>query len=385
MFKKNIKPILMAGALALATTVSPVFANEDTNHIITIDKNFTIDKGNVNLNETFTYKVEYKGMYTYEGQALVTNTAYPYMFINSIQVLTETGTGSFQFTTGNSETTTGEVTLPGTQATLGFDAGDCIPGVYTYEISENSIANTDLKDYTVDDTHYTVYVTVKNNGSGKAIDSVSVRKTNAPNDTKSTGITFVNSLHEDKENALSVKKEVTGKYGDKTEAFAFTGTITLPQSTKSTSYSGTKYKADGTQYPGNEGTVEIGANGAVNFSLKDGEYVDFGKLPVGTHYYFQETKAGTDGYTTTIEGADFGNVTSADQNSAASGMVTNQMVAGATADELEPSLDNIVFKNDKDGNIDTGVIVNNMPYIALLGASGAGLVVLAASKKRSKK
>ena len=65
----------MAGALALATAVSPVLANEDTNHIITIDKNFTIDKGNVNLNETFTYKVEYKGMYTYEGQALVTNTA----------------------------------------------------------------------------------------------------------------------------------------------------------------------------------------------------------------------------------------------------------------------------------------------------------------------
>ena len=44
-----------------------------------------------------------------------------------------------------------------------------------------------------------------------------------------------------------------------------------------------------------------------------------------------------------------------------------------------------IFKNDKDGNIDTRVIVNNMPYIALLGASGAVLVVLAASKKRSKK
>ena len=306
------------------------------------------------------------------------------MFINSIQVLTETGTGSFQFTTGNSETTTGEVTLPGTQATLGFDAGDCIPGVYTYEISENSIADTELKDYTVDETHYTVYVTVKNNGSGKAIDSVKVRETGTESN-KSNQILFNNSLHEDKENALSVKKEVTGKYGDKTEAFAFTGTITLPHSTKSTSYYGTKYKADGTQYPEDEGTVEIGANGAVSFSLKDGEYVNFGKLPVGTHYSFQETKAGTDGYTTTIVGADNNVANSTTKEYLASGMVTNEMVEKSDSAELEPSVDNIVFKNDKDGNIDTGVIVNNMPYIALLGASGAGLVVLAASKKRSKK
>ena len=43
------------------------------------------------------------------------------------------------------------------------------------------------------------------------------------------------------------------------------------------------------------------------------------------------------------------------------------------------------YTNTKNSNPITGVIVNNMPYIALLGASGAGLVVLAASKKRSKK
>ena len=40
MFKKNIKPILMAGALALAATVSPVLAedyNEDANGKTYID------------------------------------------------------------------------------------------------------------------------------------------------------------------------------------------------------------------------------------------------------------------------------------------------------------------------------------------------------------
>ena len=40
MFKKNIKPILMAGALALAATVSPVFAVDNqapaTNYVTQI-------------------------------------------------------------------------------------------------------------------------------------------------------------------------------------------------------------------------------------------------------------------------------------------------------------------------------------------------------------
>ena len=57
----------------------------------------------------------------------------------------------------------------------------------------------------------------------------------------------------------------------------------------------------------------------------------------------------------------------------------------ATGIVNDDEAEEITYTNDKDGAINTGVIVNNMPYIALLGASGAGLVVLAASKKRSKK
>ena len=45
MFKKNIKPILMAGALALATAVSPVLAEQvDNVNVISTNNTFKINK-----------------------------------------------------------------------------------------------------------------------------------------------------------------------------------------------------------------------------------------------------------------------------------------------------------------------------------------------------
>ena len=60
MFKKNIKPILMAGALALATTVSPVLAEEipnvNSNGTITVTKNFQYAYG-VNFDDNVTVTI----------------------------------------------------------------------------------------------------------------------------------------------------------------------------------------------------------------------------------------------------------------------------------------------------------------------------------------
>ena len=67
MFKKNIKPILMAGALALATAVSPVLADDyttDTNgnkyisgSTVYLTKNFTVEPIIGDVNEEFEYTI----------------------------------------------------------------------------------------------------------------------------------------------------------------------------------------------------------------------------------------------------------------------------------------------------------------------------------------
>ena len=68
MFKKNIKPILMAGALALATTVSPVFAvdggNDNQASGIPVTKTFTYAKGvNSFSTDTFNFNISFVGAF----------------------------------------------------------------------------------------------------------------------------------------------------------------------------------------------------------------------------------------------------------------------------------------------------------------------------------
>ena len=385
MFKKNIKPILMAGALALATAVSPVFAADTADkETITVTKDLNVANGNNTINETFKYSVTPVKYYTYSNEDGSPGDPTNYNNENNAN----NNTLYFPTVTTNN---TLNVVLPKTDQTadpvsdITFTVNTkTIPGVYEYTIKETKNDGSDLpstgivtpensnKKYIYDTSVYTVYVTVVDKNGVMDISNVQIQKGN--NSGKNDVLKFTNTLAEDKANALSVRKEVTGDYGDKTKEFTFTGTITLPTYivNDASSYSGTKHKVGGSTE-----TVTIGTGGAVRFNLKHGEYVDFGTLPIGTAYTFYENEAGQGGYTTTISGADDGNVST--------GTATSASEATGKVTDTTGDLDQVTFTNTKNGAINTGVIVNNMPYIALLGASGAGLVVLAASKKRSKK
>lgn len=117
---------------------------------------------------------------------------------------------------------------------------------------------------------------------------------------------------------------------------------------------------------GNPTTIAAGAwsgNKAVTLHVKNGTTVELKNLPVGVSYAVEETEYSD--YTTsyTKNGKDI------------SGAPTSTAVrADAT--------DTVVIKNHKDTTVDTGVIISNLPYILILAAVAAGLVLFAAGKKR---
>ena len=381
MFKKNIKPILMAGALALATTVSPVFAvdngNNDQARGIPVTKTFTYAKGvNSFSTDTFNFNISFVGAFNpitgllISGATLDVNPA-----INATNP-------EIRYTfTPNTTSTESIITDTKSTSSINFYANNStVPGVYKYSISEATTTDTNV---TYSTETYTILVEVTNptQGTGFVITPHVYAgdvdyNTNAE---KAGAITFANSYTENKANALKVTKTVTGNYGDKQEYFQFSGTITIP----STAKEAVKFTPNTDITSANNDTtytVEPGGTQEFTFYLKSGDALEFETLPVGTTYSFRETKAGTDGYTTTISGADSLNdkpltINNSNDNKAVTGTVT----------DADDDKDEVLFTNTKNSSPLTGVIVNNMPYIALFGASGAGLVVLAASKKRSKK
>ena len=380
MFKKNIKPILMAGALALATAVSPVFAvdggNDDQASGIPVTKTFTYAKGvNSFSTDTFNFNISFVGAFNpitglpISGATLDVNPA-----INATNPEI-----SYTFTP-NTTSTESIITDTKSTSSINFYANNStVPGVYKYSISEATTTDTNV---TYSTETYTILVEVTNptQGTGFVITPHVYAgdvdyNTNAE---KAGAITFANSYTENKANALKVTKTVTGNYGDKQEYFQFSGTITIP----STAKEAVKFTPNTDITSANNDTtytVEPGGTQEFTFYLKSGDALEFETLPVGTTYSFRETKAGTDGYTTTISGAD--QVEYKDNTN----VVKPSTIAKGTVTDADDDKDEVLFTNDKNSTPLTGVIVNNMPYIALLGASGAGLVVLAASKKRSKK
>lgn len=101
----------------------------------------------------------------------------------------------------------------------------------------------------------------------------------------------------------------------------------------------------------NPGTIKIGEE--TTFLLKHGDTIHIANLPYGVTYTVTETAV--DGYTTTKKG-DTGTISAADQAAE--------------------------FTNDKVGSVDTGVVLNNMPYILVLAVLAAGVAVFIIRKRR---
>lgn len=171
---------------------------------------------------------------------------------------------------------------------------------------------------------------------------------------------------------LKITKTVAGNMGDKTKYFPFT--VQLTGETDKT-YAGS-YAVGGGSYASNPPTIAVGTT--ATFYLKHGETLTIADLPAGISYEIVETAANTEGYITAVTNSDGdGDVesTTEGETTTYTGKATGSIDAG---DDIT-----VAYTNTKGTTVDTGIVLDSMPYILMLAVACMGLVVVFTKKRRA--
>lgn len=204
-------------------------------------------------------------------------------------------------------------------------------GVYSYTITERAGTTAGV---TYDGVPVTMKVTVVDNNGVLEIAAVSFTKAGKKLADKEAA--FNNTYTANK---LSIKKIVAGNLGDKFKYFDFTVTLTGEK--------GKTYTLPATITGGSDGSEKkenVTISGTTTFKLKHDDTITIENLPEGVKYEVKEDSSGYEASATGDEGT-----------------------MGAEAKTA-------VFTNTKKGDIDTGVYLDNLPYILVF----AGVLAIAA-------
>ncbi len=212
-------------------------------------------------------------------------------------------------------------------------------GVYTYEITET---DTNVAGVTYRTDAIKLVLTVIEQDGKKVVAAVHCE---AQGETKTD--TFENIFDA---GSLKVSKTVTGNLGDKQKDWNFKVTFTAPTGdTVNSSITCTD----------SEKNIAAGWTGSkeVEFVLKHNESIQFDNIPAGVTYTVAETEANADGYTTTKTGD--------------SGTIAKKTISEAA------------FTNNKDVTVDTGIVLDSLPYILLVAVVLSAAAVMFVNKRRS--
>lgn len=236
-------------------------------------------------------------------------------------------------------------------------------GTYTYTFKE---ASGTERNITYDPTEYKVVFDVAktdtdNDGEYDALEvATQLLYDVTNNNTKVDSAKFTNTVEPFAD--VYVVKEVTGVKGDITKPFDFTITITDEGSHNYV----IEELSNGTwtAVTGTEGTIVGGT--ALTVSLKHNQRVHIQGVLVRTQYSASES--GNSNYTTTYKLAGIANINDGSQ--------VSDIVVKETDNEVK-------FINNREDviDIDTGVIINTLPYVMLVAVAVVGLVLIVKSKK----
>lgn len=205
-------------------------------------------------------------------------------------------------------------------------------GVYSYIITEKTGTTAGVA---YDSKSVTMKVTaVDNNGT---IEIAAVSFTKAGKKLANNEAAFNNTYTANK---LSISKTVAGNLGDKSKYFDFTVTLTGKEGEE---YSLPATITGGSDKSGKKENVAI--SGTTTFKLKHGDTITIENLPAGVSYKVEEA-------------------TPSDYTMNATGQEGTMDAEAKTA----------AFTNTKTGDIDTGVYLDNLPYILVF----AGVLAIAA-------
>lgn len=211
------------------------------------------------------------------------------------------------------------------------------PGVYTYTLTP-SYSDPGQAGLVTDNDTLTVKYTVYYGTDGNLTTAVAIRKGSST--TKLSADTPI--VMQFNTGNLDVSKSVQGNLGDKEKEFDITVTLTRAEgATYGTTYTVTGAGAD------DDTTIAVGT--PATFHLHDGEHVQISDLPDGMTY-------------TVTEGDHTG--------------YESQVSAQNPISKDSPRTVTVTVTNTKNGDIDTGVFLNNAPYLAILGGVGAAAIIV---------
>lgn len=347
---------LFAGVVAvamMATMAFPAFAamggsatvnNEgtarsDTASIVLKKEYNVLNPGTTSPAETFTFSHE-KTSVKNAGKG-ITKDNMPDITVSDVAFI-EGAAGS--------EHKTGDVTITLPEYTS--------VGVYTYTITENNNNNAGVAYRT---EPITVVVTVVNDDNSDSL--VRIPVIHIGNAEAQKGDTFTDNTY--KAGTLKVEKQVKGTQGNKSKDFAFTLTLTGEEGK---TYPETGYSVMATAVNDNTLTqltnIKIGET--KTFYLHDDATLVINNLPYNVGYTITETD-----YTATGDDDEHGYTTK-----------VNGEVGLKAEGTIENSANNVEFENSKGGTIDTGVILDNAPYILMLAVVAGGAMTLVIKKRR---
>ena len=239
-------------------------------------------------------------------------------------------------------------------------------GVYNYTISESNVKGTPGVSY-AGDIHMKVTAVHPSADSDALVYYIALRdaKTDAK---KSNTKAFENTYGEGNVHSITLSKTIHGNFGSLSEKFTF---VIQLKGEKDKTYANATVKVGG-----EDKTIQIGNNDfgtAFEVELGHGESVTINNIPDGVEYKIVEKGSTTTDGTTMNNGY---TVTLKHGNEAA------ELVEGAATGTISTNA-NVDFHNTREGEIDTGVILDNAPYIALLTIVAAGAVVMIMKKRRN--
>lgn len=253
--------------------------------------------------------------------------------------------------------------------------------VYTITESEGNVAGVNYSTAT-----YKMHVYVVNSDAENTQGSVLQCKvrfdkvtTGENGETTQKKISSIENTYD--AGTLTVTKKVTGSMGDRDQAFSFDVTFTAPankvlKSEVTVAGSAASITAGtGCTYADGKITfTENATTATVSFTLTDSDSIVFTNVPNGVTYTVSEAKFGD--YTTKV-GLDDAAATSVAVND------NNKIVSSGTFKaSTEKSTLSVNYINNNGALVDTGVILDNVPYIALLAIVAIGGVALMLNKRR---
>jgi hypothetical protein len=406
---KKLISILVAFAMMAALAVTAAFATVPAEKQATsletaaITKDFVVPAGVTAPAANFVFQFSPKASETDQDTEAATATiSFTKVEDNTAGTQVKTLTFDNFFTLGATEVAN-KANLPhaGTYvyevAELGeVEGGSSFTPVSTAAKADESInyskANYTVRIYVINDASTPSGLKIKSitvqPGTGAAADDTKVPATINPQTGKS-GFEFENVYAkviktDGTTDALSIQKLVTGTAGDKQNAFPFTATMTIPAyAVKNAAQTITGKIGD------TEVKFEFAANAneaTAEFALADTQKLTFASIPAGTTVDITETLSTSNiqnqaKYTQTVS-----NLTAlADDDQTAPADTT---IAGkdlkATTGSLDAATAAVVTNNLNDADISPeGILISNLPYIALALVAIGGLVAYVVIRRRN--